>query len=190
MKRISICLLGLCLVVTFTSYAQVKPRYRAQNYIGLLEGEPRSAFQLQTSHGVQLGTWYTALGAGLDYYRYRSIPVFFTVNRDVTFNNRVFFISGDIGYNYPWTTEQTMSVWSWPTTDKFSGGVFWAGGLGYKAYFKNKSDAIVFNIGYSFKQLKEERTSAGGCFDPPCQVDTERFDYRMKRVSVRLGWQF
>src|SRR5690349_5998233 len=71
-----------------TLKAQLKLRYHAQNYIGLLEGEDKAAFQLQTIHGVQVKSWYAGAGVGLDYYMYRSIPVFFSVNKDITLGNR------------------------------------------------------------------------------------------------------
>lgn len=180
----------IALIIVVSSVSQVKIQYRAQNYVGLLEGEAKAAFQLQTSHGVQFGSWYTALGAGLDYYRYRSIPLFFTLNRDIKVNHRVFFVSGDVGVNLPWVNEPTYTIWSAPSTEDYKAGLYWGGGLGYKAYFKNKSDAIILNLGYSFKQLKQEQTVGGTCIDPPCTTVTERYDYKMNRVSVRVGWQF
>jgi len=177
---------SFCTAIT----AQVSVKYRSQNYIGLLEGEAKGAFQLQTIHGVQISNWFGAVGAGLDYYVYRSIPVFISLNRDFTFNNRTFFISGDIGVNYPWVTDEYFSVWAGPSTQKFFAGLYWASGLGYKAYFKNKRDAIVLNLGYSFKHLREEQTRSAICQDPPCQVDVDRYDYRLNRISLKLGWQF
>jgi hypothetical protein len=177
--------------VTTVSYGQSKVKYHAQNYAGLLEGEARGAFQLQTIHGVQYRNWYGGGGIGLDYYMYRSIPVFFSLNRNIILNNRTFFVSGDIGTNYPWVQEQSDVFWGGSTKQDFSPALYWAGGLGYKAFFKNKSDAILINLGYSFKHMKEEVSSTGGfCADPPCTVDVTKFDYKLNRISLRLGWQF
>jgi hypothetical protein len=170
--------------------AQEKVRYHAQNYVGLLEGEAKGAFQLQTIHGVQYRNWYGAGGVGLDYYMYRSIPVFFSLNRNIILNKRTFFVSGDIGTNYPWVQEQTSVVWGGSSKQDFSPGLYWAGGMGYKAYFKNKSDAILINLGYSFKHLKEENTTEGFCTDPPCTASVTKYDYKLNRISLRLGWQF
>ncbi|HTE22987.1 hypothetical protein [Flavitalea sp.] len=183
----------LLLVVAFSSTvvsAQDKARYHAQNYVGLLEGEARGAFQLQTIHGVQYRNWYGAGGIGLDYYMYRSIPVFFSLNRDIVLNKRTFFVSGDIGANYPWVQEESSMGWGGSSKQDFSPGLYWAGGLGYKAYFNNKSDAFLINLGYSFKHLKEENKSEGFCPGPPCTVYPTIYDYKLNRISLRLGWQF
>lgn len=170
--------------------AQSKPKYHAQNYVGLLEGEHKSAFQLQTIHGVQFKSWYGGAGVGLDYYMYRSIPVFFSLNKDLKFKNRTFFVSGDIGTNYPWVQDGALSIWGAPSKQHFSPGLYWAGGVGYKAYFKNKSDAIIFSLGYSYKHLKEELTIGNFCNNGPCNVNVEKFSYELNRISLRLGWQF
>jgi hypothetical protein len=185
-------MLLLLMAFAFTmSYGQEKVKYHAQNYVGLLEGEAKGAFQLQTIHGVQYRDWYGAGGIGLDYYMYRSIPVFFSLNRNIVLNKRTFFVSGDIGTNFPWVQEQSTMFWGGSTKDDFSPGLYWAGGLGYKAFFKNKSDAILINLGYSFKRLKEEISSTGGfCTDPPCTADVTTYDYKLNRISIRLGWQF
>src|SRR5687768_17767863 len=100
-------LLYLMLFVNSLAHAQERVKYHAQNYVGLLEGEAKGAFQLQTIHGVQYRNWYGAGGIGLDYYMYRSIPVFFSLNRNIVLNKRTFFVSGDIGTNFPWVQEQT-----------------------------------------------------------------------------------
>jgi hypothetical protein len=189
MKTTLILILMMAFSITLVS-AQEKVRYHAQNYVGLLEGEARGAFQLQTIHGVQYRNWYGAGGIGLDYYMYRSIPVFFSLNRNIILNNRTFFVSGDIGTNYPWVQEQTFVGWGGSSKQDFSPGLYWAGGMGYKAFFKNKSDAILINLGYSFKQLKEEHAFEGGCSNPPCNASPTKYDYRLNRISLRMGWQF
>ena len=189
MKTTLILILMMAFSITLVS-AQDKVRYHAQNYIGLLEGESKGAFQLQTIHGVQYRNWYGAGGIGLDYYMYRSIPVFFSLNRNIILNNRTFFVSGDIGTNYPWVQEQAGVGWGGSTKQDFSPALYWAGGLGYKAFFKNKSDAILINLGYSFKHIKEENTTEGFCADPPCNVNVTKYDYKLNRISLRMGWQF
>jgi hypothetical protein len=185
----------LCFVLPIIAYnnisAQSRFVYRSQNYAGLLEGENKAAFQLQTIHGVQMHKWYAAAGTGLDYYMYRTIPLFLTLNRDLVLNNRTFYVSGDIGTNFPWIKESSIiNPWSGIVSDDYNAGLYWSGGIGYKAFFKNKSDAILLNLGYSYKQVKEKRVVNNFCQDPPCQVDTERFNYQLNRISLRIGWQF
>jgi hypothetical protein len=183
-------LLLLALLCCCNAYSQAKLKYRSQNFVGLVEGEAKASFQLQTIHGVQYRTWYGALGAGLDYYLYRSVPVFLTINKDLVIKDRTFYVSGDVGTNYPWVQQTQMSIWGSPSTGDFSEGLYWAGGLGYKAFFKNKSDAIVINLGYSYKHLRQKITYPSFCTDGPCGTTSEKFNYQLNRVSFRLGWQF
>lgn len=188
MKQAIIFLLWLCFASMYCN-SQPKFKYSSQNYVGLLEGDYKAAFQLQTIHGVRYDNWYGALGAGLDYYMYRSVPVFVTVNKDLVFKQRTFFISGDLGKTYPWVNDNSVIVFG-STDSKFKPGLYWAGGLGYKAFAKNKTDAFVINLGYSFKHLRQENRTGGFCPDGNCIETTDRYDYRLNRISIRLGWQF
>lgn len=95
MKTIS--LLFVVLLVSVSCLAQVKPKFASQQLVGLLEGEGGSAFQIQTINGVQLKKWFMGLGTGIDWYEYRSIPVFLSLNYDLKMSNRRFFLSADAG---------------------------------------------------------------------------------------------
>lgn len=171
--------------------AQGSLRFQSQNYIGLLEGDNGSAFQFNTINGVQKGTWFAGLGTGFDWYLYRSVPLFLSVNKDWKPSNRTFFFSLDGGINFPWVDdERERTPWNDFITDEFKPGFFWGAGIGYKAGLKNKKDALILNLGYSFKQLKEEQTVPRPCINPPCPTTTDYYNYKTNRVSVRLGWQF
>jgi len=184
-------LISLAVVASADLQAQGSLEFRSQNYIGLLEGDNGSAFQFNTINGVQKGTWFAGLGTGFDWYLYRSVPLFLSVNKDWKPSNRTFFFSVDGGVNFPWIKDEPQRTpWDDFITDEFKAGYFWGAGLGYKAGFKNKKDALVLNLGYSFKQLKEERTVPMPCISPPCPTSTDRYNYKTNRVSVRLGWQF
>jgi hypothetical protein len=179
-------------LICLNTYGQKSPvTYRSQNYIGLLEGDnQKGTFQLQTIHGVQFKSWYVGVGTGLDYYYFRSVPLFFSLNKDLTFNNRTFFVFGDVGTNFSWVKRNRSTGWGEPIAEDFSGGLYWASGLGYKAFFKNKRDAVVLSLGFSFKELNETKPLFRPCTMAPCNVDTERFKYQLNRISMRIGWQF
>lgn len=188
MRSISIMLL-LIFSVTAGSYAQDKIHYSSQNYVGLLEGESRAAFQLQTIHGVKFKTWHAGIGTGLDYYRFRTIPLFLDLNKDLVFNERTFFVSGDIGTNFVWDNGTGSMGWG-SSESKFTPKLYWAGGLGYRAFFKNKREAFLINLGYSFKHVREELTVSTFCIDPPCTVSKDVYDNKLNRISIRVGLQF
>ena len=168
--------------------AQPQLQFHSQNYAGFLAGDNGSYFQFQSINGIQRGSWFTGMGTGLDHYVYRSIPLFLSVNKDLKPASRTFYLSANGGTNFAWLKNDTKP---WGVIDNhFSPGLFWGTGFGYKALFKNQKDAMLINVGYSYKQIKEEQHKAGFCPNPPCADIIERYDYRLKRISVMIGWQF
>ena len=187
MKTIS--LLFVVLLVSVSCLAQVKPKFASQQLVGLLEGEGGSAFQIQTINGVQLKKWFMGLGTGIDWYEYRSIPVFLSLNYDLKMSNRRFFLSADAGTNFPWTKTQGNGFGTLLKSD-FDRGLYTNTGIGYKLNLKNSKDGFLIHLGYGTKRLKETQTVSNFCAGGPCAVTTERYDYRMRRISIRIGWLF
>jgi hypothetical protein len=186
MKKYSITLLLLLLLSG--AGAQEKLRYSSMNYAGLLEGDNGSAFQLQTVHGLKFSRWFTGIGTGLDYYYLRSVPLFLSVNRGLFNQPRTPYISLDGGINFAWFKRE-QPMWGDFLASDFSPALYWAAGLGYKVSMRNKKDALLLNIGYSFKQMKEDQEKAVFCINPPCPPRVEHYSYKLNRVSVKLGWQ-
>lgn len=50
-------------------------KYTATVAGGLIIGAQEPSFLVQTLHGMQKGPWMVALGAGIDYYFIRSVPI-------------------------------------------------------------------------------------------------------------------
>lgn len=170
-----------------TVIAQQRLVFKSQNLVGLLDGDRGTEFHFQTINGLQQGKWFAGVGTGLDYYRYRTIPLFVSVNRNFTNTSRSFFISMDGGINFPWVKS---SQWNDFISSDFSAALYGAAGLGYKIGLRNNKDAVILNIGYSFKQLKEKQEQQRFCINLPCPPSIEHYNYRMNRLAVRLGWQF
>lgn len=177
------------ILISFSITAQKKYRFQSQNYIGFLEGDNKSSYQFQTINGCNYGNWFVGLGTGVDGYLYRSVPLFLSVNRNFDISNRKFFLSLDGGTNFAWYNRETGNFGNVIRSD-FSPGLYWGTGVGYKAMLRNKKDAIVLSLGYSFKQLREEQETAVFCINPPCPNFIENYNYRLRRLSVRLGWLF
>lgn len=178
----------ICCFISATTWSQAKPAFRSQNYLGLLEGKAGSAFQFQTVNGIQLGTWFAGAGVGLDWYLFRSAPLFLSLNKDFKAGPKTFYFSLDGGTNFSW--EKRRSEWGEFSTSKFYPRWYGGFGLGYKSMFKNNKDAILINLGYSYKQMREKQTIPTYCINPPCPVTIEYYNYKTNRVSLRLGWQF
>lgn len=179
-------ILVVCLALSGTISAQSAYPFRSQEYIGMHNGESGAALSLQTINGVQHKDWFMGLGAGLDYYRLRSIPLFLSVSRFITPAQRSFFISADGGVNFMWPQTDKTIVYD----SRWKPGLYAAGSVGYKIGLKDKSDAFLMSIGYSAKYLKEKRETPTICFNPPCAPTVETYNYGLNRLSIRLGWQF
>lgn len=182
----SFCLLLTLFVFLQPAPAQQRPDFHSQNYIGVLEGATSSSFQLQTINGVRYRNWFGGAGIGLDYYYYRTVPLFLSLTRYTGSGNNGFFFSIDGGINFYWGYRDKYGMNPTGTEGEFSPGLYYTGSAGYRIRLPDSKDAVMFNIGYSVKHLNETR--GGACINPPCYFD--RYDYRLNRLSLRLGWSF
>lgn len=175
--------------LTSGTYAQSPYKFHSQNFAGILEGEAGTYFQLQSINGFQRGTWFGGLGTGLDYYYFRTIPLFLSVNKFFCPCERSFYVSLDGGINWIWDKTTAGPVNNYQEGN-FSPSLYLAGGLGYRIGLKNKRDALLLNLGYSAKHMNEKIEKPNPCLFPPCPVYSERFKYSLNRLSLRVGWQF
>ncbi|MBO9573271.1 MAG: hypothetical protein J7497_13850 [Chitinophagaceae bacterium] len=177
----------LIIIASANLPAQEKLKFHSQNYVGLLSGSYGNSLQLQTINGLQWKTLFAGLGTGLDYYYFRSVPLFLSVNKFICPCQRSFFFNVDGGVNWVWETASMKNNF-WTTSD-YSPSLYWGAGFGYKIGLKNNRDAFMMGLGYSSKHVKENIRSAFPCQVPPCP-DAERYDYRLNRLSLKVGWQF
>ncbi|MFM9907849.1 MAG: hypothetical protein ACKVOW_00800 [Chitinophagaceae bacterium] len=195
MKRL---LLVLFIGLHFTSaQSQNKIQFHSQNYIGLLEGSKGclclldgskgTPLEVTTINGIQYKTWFVGLGTGLDWYFMRTVPLFISLNKDFKQDKNTWFASLDAGTNFEWAKGLPQGDFYY---SKFTPGFFGRGGIGYKAYFRQKKEAFLFGIGYSFKRVKERKEVGIYCISPPCPTTFEFYDSKLNRLSIRLGLQF
>jgi len=195
MRNIVITLLLLSAVVT--GHAQNEniqqnknKRYvfHSINQVGLLEGETGSAVLLQTINGVQHKKWFAGIGAGLDYYYFRTIPLFADVRWNLLDNRKTPFVYADAGTNFVWINKtKTPSYGS-----DYKNGSYYDMGIGYSLTFK-KGTAFTISAGYSQKSLSEKRP--GFMYidiwpNPYPYDDGTRYDYTLKRLSIKAGLSF
>ena len=181
--------------ISLSTMAQNKIVFSSQNYVGLLEGQQGSKFQLQTINGTKYQSWFAGLGTGIDWYYRRSIPIFLSVNKDLfRKGNRNFFVSTDAGINFPWQDNKNYNPWGY-VVEKSSPGLYWGAGLGYKVGIGNTHDAVLIQLGYSYKHIQEKAKNVYYypvvmIVGPQQEVVTNRFDYYLNRLSLKLGWNF
>jgi hypothetical protein len=164
-------------------------RFQSINQIGLVQGESEAAASLQTINGIRVKQWFAGVGAGIDYYRFRGIPVFIDVRRNIFNKPNTPFIYADAGIHYPWVSNQQKLWWGDDNSRRFSKGLYTDFGIGYSLGLKNKM-AFLMSAGFSHKQINEKRYIQIWCLVPPCPENVETFKYGLNRLAVKMGLQF
>jgi hypothetical protein len=186
-----ILIIAAFVFINVPANAQHKIIFSSQNYAGLLEGENGSKFQLQTINGFKYKTWFAGIGTGIDWYYQRSIPLFASLNKGILKNgDRNFYLSADGGINFPWKNNTYYYGWG-DENGKLSAGLYWSAGFGYRIGIGKHTDAILMHIGYSYKHLLEKTTTyVYPCLVYPCPEAPARYDLDLRRLSLKLGWNF
>lgn len=152
--------------------------------VGFIEGENGTSLQLQTIQGIRYGKWFAGVGAGLDYYHLRTIPLFLDIRREFFNGNHAPFVYLDGGYHFPWARDKDKGEW---TKLSYEGGLYYDVGLGYRVGRSSKQNGFLISAGYSFKYLTEIRKSQV-CINWNCQEEAnEWFKYKLHRLSIKVG---
>jgi hypothetical protein len=196
--KISI-LLFMLIVFAGNSTAQQKGltspwQFHSINNVGLLEGQAGSSFQLQTINGAQYKSWFGGVGLGIDYYRYRTIPLFFDIRKEFGKSSNKVFVYTDLGINFSWLTDNEKMTYM--TDDHFGNGFFSDLGLGYKIAV-GKNNGLLISLGYSYKKITETYKSAiysnyyiYAAEQAVVPDQTEKINYSLNRLSIKIGWEF
>jgi hypothetical protein len=161
-------------------------KFHSINQAGLLQGQAGSAFQFQTINGFQHRSWFGGVGLGLDYYRFRGIPLFLDVRKAFGKSANRFFIYADGGIHFSWVTDKQKNSILYVTPKNFSSGFYTDAGTGY-AIRIDKKNSLLFSAGYTFKSMKAT------VFDTrPLAWDgapfTDIYHYALHRIVIKVGW--
>ncbi len=177
------------------SFAQEKVKPAAGNPLkfqtiiqgGLLAGSSTESFVLQTINGFRFGNWYAGVGAGLDFYMQRGVPLFADVRYHFSRQRKSFFIYTDAGAHIPWIKNKDQrNIISQST------GLYTDAGVGFRLATK-KDDAFLFSVGYSYKHVPEKQEGFSWQSWPWPQPTGEtvlNYNYRFNRVVVKFGLMF
>ena len=178
---------------TFNSAAQEKKNKKYQfhsiNSIALVNGDNGATGALQTINGFTKGSWFAGVGLGLDYYQYRSVPLFADVRYELGSKKNKPFVYGNAGINMEWTQDYFFdepSIWNANSSSQFKNGFYSDAGIGISAEFKN-GNAFLLSLGISRKTLKEIITYE----DWRTGQTTEQINsYRFNRIIFKAGLKF
>ncbi len=181
-------LMGFYLVAVLFSLSvfgqKSKIKFGSINMFGLAIGESRPSGLFQSVNGVTYTKWFAGIGAGLDYYAYRTIPVFFDLRRGIGKLNKG-FIYADLGYNSPWKEKPGKEI-SFYNSYHFTRGLYSDIGIGYKTNsYKNSS--FLLSAGYSYKKVHSKIGVVSSCLIPPCPEDFTSYDYGYGRIVLKAG---
>src|SRR4051812_7335906 len=151
-------LIGLMLCV-FTARAQTEDKtkpakkhcscsFSSIEQVGVLRGPYSSYFQAQVINGIRYKTWFAGAGAGLDFYRYKGVPIFLDVRKHFSKNKFSPFIYADGGIHLARMNNE-KSLYG---TTKYKNGFYYDVGFGYKVNLVNKS-GLLLSAGYSYKRV-------------------------------------
>jgi hypothetical protein len=182
--------------LTGAAFGQGPVKFRSTEWLGLSSGEAGSAFQLQTVNGLAKGPWFLGAGAGVDYYQFRSVPLFVAVTRDISIGKKDFLnLFFDGGTNVPWYTPPNLLNPGFPViSDVFHGGEYWSGGVGYLWKLCDHTNyAILFSVGYTVKKMSERQVveTHSTPIGPPADNNlTYDYTYLNRMYQFIVGFRF
>lgn len=198
MKHIAFLIILFVSILCNAAFAQQekpKPAFHSIEQLAMVNGNNAVSGAVQTINGLGYNSWFAGIGIGLDFYRYRSAPVFLDLRKSFMLKQKnKLFVYVDGGYNIPWVKQKEDNpvwIWGWPQGNvqhEYKGGAYMDAGFGYAVQCKG-GNALLLSTGYSHKYFSEKRTTTVNN-ESTETADVQRFTYSMNRLMIKLGWQF
>lgn len=183
----------IVLLLPFASLSQEKetkkdiPRLNLHVIVsgGVAAGEKSTKAVAQLSGGLMFGPFFTGAGVGVDFYHFKTIPVF----ADLRYSfgpKKALFVYANGGYNF--VAGRNLEPVFARTKDILKGGLYLDGGFGIQAIASPK-DRVGVSFGFSSKSnvhIIGFSPCTGGC--PNEVVYTDRFTFY--RIVSKLSWNF
>lgn len=189
-KSILLCICCCATIILTAQNKQHTNTFYLLPQAALLNGDSHVGAQVQLSGGIAKGPWGIGLGAGVDYYRVRTAPVFIDLKYHPGVEQK-YFLYTNLGYNIAWplTSQNRLDASWWRSSPQssFSNGVYTDFGIGYYLG-KGPTKGIVLSLGYSMKTITESymEVIAGS---NPVRMGVKESNYKFNRVSVKLGYR-
>lgn len=163
-------------------------KFHAAVQAGILQGDEKNAFQAQAINGVQYKTWYGGIGVGIDNYKFRTIPLFIDIQKNIFKKSTTPFVFTDAGIHFPWVRNDQKDIYR---DSHFGKGFYYNVGAGYKINLV-KNNALMFSAAFSSKHTNVSWKYLLGCGWGVCpeRYSTQEFKYTLRRLALNIGWFF
>jgi hypothetical protein len=182
MKKKLLCCLAASIIL-LAGFAQNKIKFSSINMTGIAIGQGGNFGLAQTVNGIRYQKWFIGIGAGIDYYKNKTIQLFIDIRSSIAKTN--LFAFADAGYNFSSKNKPDEKVLYYTTYD-FFGGFYNELGVGYKVRLAGKSH-LLFTSGYSYKELNNKTGVVNPCLVGPCPVDYSTYKYNYGRILFKTG---
>jgi hypothetical protein len=143
-------LLFICVSLCSYAKAQKKIQYTGGVEGGLSMGDKPTNSFIFTTQGIAYGQYTFSAGSGIDFYPFRSVPVFVDVKRKFGNKSLQPFVQAAAGINFTSSKSKDAKYWYQYADGKFKDGLFAkvGGGLVFNAQKKVK---LSLSAGYTYK---------------------------------------
>ena len=178
-----------CLLLTSitTSAQEKKQKIWIMPETGFQFGANEPSGDLRLQGGIQKGSWLFGGGSGIDYYRFRSTPVYAQVRKLFKFRGTTPFLMASAGYNFK-NASDTVPDWFTSRVYDRTGGYYGelGGGFVFRVF---KKERLSLSVTKNIKQVKESYDM--DFWLGPGQTRSARSSnlYTMHRVVIRAAWQ-
>ncbi len=195
MKKLLLIAFILACVEVNAQSAQKNKSYLMPQ-LGIMDGDQSTNLQFQVVGGIVSKNWRIGMGAGLDYYSVRSVPVFVDV-RNYFGKKKKAFAFANLGYNVPWPMEdqyKTIFLQTGTKKSEFKMGLYTDAGIGYDIDLGKQKNLSV-SIGYTIKKFSEKYDDRfvwiwGWPMPVPGGAQSDRTEeYTFRRLSLKAGFR-
>jgi hypothetical protein len=191
MKYFFLVLLMPVALVSFGQKKNAAYKFHSINNISLVNGDNGVSAGLQSINGFQKDNLFAGIGLGLDYYRYRTVPLFADLRYEFGKTKNKFFAYADVGVNLEWVEENyyvgPIFIWEGSSiSSEFHNGAYTDLGLGYMIGTK-KGGGLVLSLGHSYKSLKKTISYPDWRTQ---ETITDVYNYNLNRIFLKIGWKF
>ncbi|SFP67858.1 hypothetical protein [Parafilimonas terrae] len=186
MKKIiaSLLLLGFAYNATAQNALKTPMHFQSILQAGLLAGKTEPSFGVQTINGVRWKQISAGIGAGIDNYVFRTIPVFIDLRADILKSKNSPFVFADAGPQFQWVQDHQKAGSFF--NPEYKSGFYFNAGAGYSIYLF-KRNTLTLSAAFSLKKVNESLYTYCDFVACPEQKPTIN-KYTFRRLAVMAGW--